>query len=180
VTRFNFAEALAEQREQDRRSHSQRAMFDDTTERVVLSAILADDAIEDRVPCEPHRVSPYALVDDLEVDDFANPRHRAAFTAWRNLQFTNVKNSGQDALPLAEQTARLEQIWLYDVFEEFVRGVVLRGTNPIDAAWFLPWLFDLATAPWPWGPVYQPRVTVSWLAGSLNRLRSLAQIRRLV
>lgn len=180
MARFDFAAALAQQREQDRQRQT-AALFAPATERIVLGTVLANDAIEDRVPYEfadrvpvlvleecDGRLVDVGVAQNLEPDDFGDFRYRAAFKAIRNLVARN------STLPD-----------MVDIADEIEHSIVARGGsvqhtgfdgNRIDAAW----LADIATAPWPWGPAYQPRVSTSWLVGKLAHLRHLAQLRRSV
>lgn len=153
--------ALARQR-----AVANASLFDFTTERVLLAAVLADDAIEDRPPWLPHRVPVFefttvngrvvdvGITAELEVDDFGDYRHKVAFSALRNL--TARTGTAPDLLELSDQIDR-----------HMATRDVGRYEHPLD----LVWLFDLVTT--------QMRVSVSWITAALCRLRGLANHRRM-
>lgn len=106
---FDVEAALAEHA---KRQHvSQRLMFDFATERMLLAAVLCGDVLD--APWDA-----LGLCHDLELDDFADYRCRAAFRALRNLQ------------------ADGKVFGLWEVFVE------LEGEGRTDAV-TLEWLVDL-------------------------------------
>lgn len=89
---------------------TERALFDFATERMLLAALLADDAIGE----DGFTTSALALVDDLELDDFAELRCRQAFTALRNLQAADKPHAVYDVFAELERTGvrGVEFAWL--------------------------------------------------------------------
>jgi hypothetical protein len=149
-----------------RRAIAEVSLFDFASERLLLGAVLANDAIEDRPPFMPHHVPILVLVPvngrmvdvglcaDLETDDFADYRHQLVFKSIRN------------AIAKTDQLPDL-----VDVDDEIVRYLATRDVGPHHRAVDLLWLFDLVTT--------TSRVTVTWITAALGRLRGLANHRRM-
>ena len=154
------------------------AMVDTATERRLLAALLCDTAIDNtrrelhrcescgqHEPLRPYpRVRALNLVDDLAVDDFSDYRHRAAFSALRNLQREHDPKG--DGIPwpfIANDLA-------WRIAEAIEHADEARGTN-LRHSVGLVFLVDLRDLEKP--------ASVEWIRYAQARLRELAQIRRL-
>lgn len=153
--RFDVDAAMLEherKRETDRADGVVRGLVDLELERRVLAAMICDDAIGGFDHDAEHRERALVLCDGVEVDDFTDFRHRAAFTALRNLEARELPSMPWDIVDEIGRTDR--------AYERHVGESVHLG--------FLATII-----------VESRKVSLAAITYACSELRRLAQIRRL-
>lgn len=107
--RFDVEAAMrdhARRREAEEADGAVRDLVDIALERRVLAAMMCDDAIGGFDHDADHRESALVLCDSVELDDFTDYRHRAAFAALRNLEARGLPSMPWD---IVDEIARTDQ-----------------------------------------------------------------------
>jgi hypothetical protein len=153
--RFDVDAAMRhhEKRQEDARAGAAfESMVDLALERRALAAMMCDDAIGGFDHDADHRESALVLCDGVELDDFADYRHRAAFAALRNLEARGLPSMPWDIVDEISRTDKRNESHVGETVDlAFLASVIIAS----------------------------PRGSLAGLTYARMRLRELAQHRRL-